>query len=215
MDNNFYGVITGDIVDSSKASDAALLLQALGEGFEIVKNLPGHTDSSFEIFRGDSFQGLLKPEAALKASIIIRANLRKHQPESEQVYWDARTAIGIGTVDYLPENITEGDGEAFRLSGPNLDSMKGDHRLAIHTTWENLNEELSTEAALLDAVIAKWRPHQAEIVLELLQQRERKEISERLDISQAAVHYRIKNAGWFAVQKLLKRFETVIGQKTA
>lgn len=208
-----YAVITGDIVDSSKVEEAhyTTLLEALRSSFSLVKTDSGGQNASFEIFRGDGFQGIMdKPWRALHASLIIRANLRKNQPDQHTVSWDARTAVGIGEVDYLPENVSEGDGPAFRFSGPLLDNMKGEHRLSVRTPWEALNEELEPEAALLDAIIAKWTASQAEVVLELLRKKSRKDIARQLDISQAAVHYRVKGSGWFAIEIFLKRFERLI-----
>lgn len=213
-----YAVITGDIVDSSKITkkEHSLLLNTLKSAFEKATSLYADQGETipFDIFRGDSFQGLIShPESALEASLLIRGSLRKNQPESSAVSWDARTAIGIGTIDYKPQNISEGDGEAYRRSGPLLDKMKTHQRLSILTPWEELNEEMNVQAALLDAIIAKWSPEQAEIVLELLEGKSRKIISQQFNISQAAVHYRVKGAAWSAVEKFLQRYKILIKQK--
>ncbi|MEX0770906.1 MAG: SatD family protein [Balneolaceae bacterium] len=214
-----YAVITGDIVDSSKITkeEHSLLLDTLKSAFEDITSLYADKKEEaipFDIFRGDSFQGLIPhPESALAASLLIRASLRKNQPESSAVSWDARTAIGIGTIDYPPKNISEGDGEAYRRSGPLLDKMKTHQRLSIITPWKEMNEEMNVQAALMDAVIAKWSPEQAEIVLELLEGKSRKLIGQQYGISQAAVHYRVKGAAWSAVEKFLHRYEFLIKQK--
>jgi len=219
--NGLYAVITGDVVDSSKARDEhrSLLNEALKQSFKTVTaqyGPGGGKNVSFDIFRGDSFQGVLHdPADALAATLVIRASLRKNQPGESSFTWDARTAVGIGSISYLPEKVTEGDGEAYRRSGPLLDTMKSGERLSIATPWEDVNDEFGSQTALLDAVIAKWTPQQAETVLELLGGRSRKEIARKFDISQAAVHYRIKGAGWFAVEKFLNRYRAVLGEKQA
>lgn len=205
-----YAVVTGDIVESSqfKGEQKDALNESLKTAFDEIKRLFKQGDSSpqFNIFRGDSFQGLfVNAENALEAAIFIRAMLRKNQPDEVKSNWDARIAIGTGTVDYLPENITEGDGQAYQNSGPVLDNLKGDFRCAVKTPVNDVNNEFEALSALLDAVIAKWTPNQAETVVMLLQGLTPKQMSEKLDISQAAIHYRIKGAGWFAVEALLKR----------
>lgn len=213
-------VITGDIVNSTKVEDNQYtkLIESLKASFSCISKL--HTDKSteivFDIFRGDGFQGIIpNPSTALHASLIIRSSLRKAQPSDSSINWDARTAIGIGTIDYLPEEASEGTGEAYQYSGTSLDQMKTNQRLAIVTPWAVVNNEMEAQTALLDAVIAKWSPSQAEIVLELLKGKSRKTISTEFDISQAAVHYRIKGSGWSAIKKFLQRYKNIINQNIA
>lgn len=213
-DDSIYAVLTGDLVASSKFSgeDRQRMVEVLKGAFRSVGEL--QQPAGFEIHRGDSFQGLMEdPSHALAASLLIRSSLRKEQPDSSPENWDARTAIGIGTIEYLPDRISEGNGEAYRRSGPLLDEMKGGRRLRLHTPWQAVDEELNTQAALLDAVIAKWSSAQAEVVFELLGGRSRKEIGRNLGISQAAVHYRVKGAGWEAIERFLERYRSLINMK--
>jgi len=210
-----YAVVTGDIVESSRFSGAQrdMLNESLRRAFEEIKRFSTAKRRlpAFNIFRGDSFQGLFdKPEEALKAAIFIRAALRHNQPGEVENDWDARIAVGTGTVDYLPDNITEGDGEAYQNSGPVLDDLKGHFRAAIKTPNEEHNKEFRAQCALLDAVIAKWTPNQAEVVGMLIKGMTPKEISTELNISQPAIHYRMKGAGWFAVEALLERNKQMI-----
>ncbi|MDX1637250.1 MAG: SatD family protein [Balneolaceae bacterium] len=215
---SLYAVITGDVVDSSKigSDHRDQLMNTLKASFRAVYSVlqKGNDPYPFDIYRGDSFQGVIRsPQDALAASLAIRCTLRKAQPGESPISWDARTAIGIGRIDYLPEKATEGDGQAYRLSGPMLDAMKTEQRLSITTPWDDVNRELKAESALLDAVIAKWSPNQAETVLELLREQSRKEISEKFGISQAAVHYRVKGAGWFAVGQFLERYREIMNNR--
>lgn len=214
-----YAVLTGDLVGSSQpdSKNQRLMKDALKQSFGLIEGLFGSSGKlpAFDIFRGDSFQGVMQqPVAALEAGILIRAILRKCQPADQQPNWDARIAIGLGEIDYLPENISEGDGPAYRRSGPVLDKLKKDHRMEIRTPWDEVNKELATECALLEAIIAKWTPSQAEVVALLLEGKERKEIGSELDISQAAIHYRVKGSGWTAIETLVTRYQTVISKKS-
>ncbi len=218
MEDKLYAVITGDIVNSTKVDKQhySRLLETLKGSFDRITTqyTNGKSSITFDVFRGDSFQGVVpKPEFALHATLIIRSCLRKSQPGKVSYNWDARTAIGIGSIDYLPDQASEGTGQAYKYSGPLLDQMKTEQRLSIVTPWKEINNEMKSQAALLDAVIAKWSPPQAEIVLELLKGKSRKAIAEKFDISQAAVHYRVKGAGWFAIKKFLHRYENILKNK--
>src|SRR5699024_347987 len=138
------------------------------------------------------------------------AALRHNQPGEVENGWDARIAVGTGTVDYLPDEITEGDGEAYQNSGPVLADLKGHFRAAIKTPNEEHNKEVRAQCGRLDAVIAKWTPNEAEVVGMLIKGMTPKEISTALNISQPAIHYRMKGAGWFAVEALLERNKQMI-----
>lgn len=212
-----YAVLTGDVVSSSKVkkSQKEQLSDTLKKSFSKIERF---TESpvypAFEIFRGDSFQGVLgDPSQALKSAIHIRAMLRMNQPDKVTSNWDARIAVGIGTIDYLENNATEGDGTAYRNSGPALDEQRGDERMTIRTPWDSVNNEMQTECALMDAIVAKWSPPQAEIIIKLLDGMVQEAIAKELGISQAAVHYRTKSAGWFAVEKFLNRYHTLVKEK--
>jgi hypothetical protein len=214
-ENKNYAVVTGDIIDSSSIEGKDQLNNELKKSFKLIeKKFKSKTFTpSFNIFRGDSFQGVLaNPENALRVGLLIRTTLKKSRDGDENLNWDTRISIGVGKVDYLPENISEGDGAAYRNSGPVLDKLKGNFKLAITTPSDTINQELETSCALADAVMNKWTPAQAEIVYRLLQNTTQKEIGEALDISEAAVHYRVKAAGWFAIKKFLQRFESLINQ---
>jgi len=214
--NKNFAVLTGDIIDSSSVEGKDQLNNELKKAFELIekKFKSKKFTPSFDIFRGDSFQGVLaNPENALRAGLLIRTTLKKNRDGGKKMNWDTRIAIGVGKVDYLPENISEGDGAAYRNSGPMLDKLKGNFKLAITTPSDAMNREMETSCALADAVINKWTPAQAEIVYRLLQKRTQKNIGKELDISEAAVHYRVKAAGWFAIKKFLHRFESLINQQ--
>ncbi|MGB8217300.1 MAG: SatD family protein [Candidatus Methanoperedens sp.] len=227
-----YAVLTGDLIGSSrfKINDREEILSNLKDSFKIIS--PDIIASPFGIFRGDSFQGVLsRPDEALNVALIIRASLLSM---FKRTRLDARIAIGIGTIDYLPrDQAGEGDGEAFRISGPELDIMKkSEQNLIIRTPWAEINEELRTECALLDALIQRWTKEQAEANFYQIQRpkfrvfvsyaREDTSLNQRLtqvetakilNISQSAVFQRLKTGGYWAVQVFLERFKVMIQNK--
>ncbi len=75
----YYFVITGDIIGSSAVKGRReLLLSAMRKTFEeITLEFSAAVEKPFEIYRGDSFQTVIKqPGKALLISILIRAKLR-------------------------------------------------------------------------------------------------------------------------------------------
>jgi hypothetical protein len=214
----FYAAITGDIVGSTRfASDhREKVLSAVKSSFKIVEDaLPGTLCAPFAIYRGDSFQGVLnRPEAALRAALIIRAFLiAGFESGKTHLRMDARMAIGVGSIDFLPGGLSaEGDGEAFRLSGPALDSIRGDQRMVIRTHWPQVHAELDTECALLDAIISKWSAGQAQAIMEQIQNLTQEAAARKFGISQPAVQQRLKHAGGWAVAEFCRRYEEIISQ---
>ncbi len=235
-----YAVLTGDLIGSSRfrIEEREEILSILKDSFKIIS--PDIIESPFGIFRGDSFQGVLsRPDEALKAALIIRSSLRSKFKE-RRPRLDARIAIGIGTIDYLPrDQAGEGDGEAFRNSGPELDKMKkGEQNSIIRTPWTDINEELRTECALFDALIQRLTKEQAEATLyhickikiclgeipndfyfqDFIQGETQEGITQEviakiLNISQPALSQRLKTGGFWAVQVFLERFKVIIQNK--
>ncbi len=232
-----YAVLTGDLIGSSRfrIQQREEVLSNLKDSFKKIS--PDIIASPFVIFRGDSFQGVLsRPDEALNAALIIRASLLS-KFKGKRTRLDARIAIGIGTIDYLPpDQAGEGDGEAFRNSGPELDKMKkSEQNLIIRTPWTEINEELRTECALLDALIQRLTKEQAEAILYQIQGRVttvrrptvflsytqedlepgliQEEIAKILSISQPALSQRLKTGGFWAVQAFLERFKMIIQGK--
>ena len=207
-----YAVLTGDLIGSSRfrIQQREEVLSNLKESFREIS--PDLIASPFVVFRGDSFQGVLaRPEEALKAALIIRASLLSRF-KGKTARLDARIAIGMGTIDYLPrDQVGEGDGEAFRNSGPELDKMKkGEQNIIVRTPWPRINEELRIECALIDALIQRWTKEQAEAILFQIQEPElqtQKGIAKILKISQSALSQRLKTSGYWAVEVFLERFK--------
>ena len=216
MNKRIYAVLTGDLIGSSKfePNEREEIISFLKRSFKMVEEiLPQDTVvSSFEIYRGDSFQCVLsKPECGLLAAVAIRSYLRSIFKKRKD-HLDARIAIGIGTIDSLPLGKSgEGDGEAFRNSGPVLDKMKKENRKTMITTpWPIVNNDLRSECALFDALADRWTNEQSHAINSKIHGRIQKEIAENIGVSQSAVFQRLKLAGCGAVQEFLDHYKTLI-----
>jgi hypothetical protein len=208
-----YSVLSGDLVGSSKlgTEERKEILSVLKDSFKLIKSIyPEAITFAFDVYRGDSFQGVLsEPSVSLSSAIIIRAYLRYKISQKA----DARIAVGIGGIDYLPKHITEGYGEAFVVSGQLLDKMKKSrYNLQIETPSEEINKELKVEFILLDFLISKWSAEQAEAIIKHLRGLTQEEIAKDLGISQPAVHKRLDNAGFWLIDQMCDRFEKLISK---
>lgn len=213
-----YAVITGDVVSSSQLNneERQALLAQLKSTFKMIDQLffQPVMAAPFEIYRGDSFQGVLKqPQHALRVNLLIRARLRNLFAIPVKKAWDARMAIGIGGIAYFSRKGTEGDGVAYRLSGPVLDDMKGETRLAISTSEEDINKEFAVASALADSIISKWSVAKAEVIEEVLKGKKQNEIAKTLNITQGAVNQRLKGAGWHGLKKFLDRYAEIVASE--
>lgn len=213
-----YAVLTGDIINSSKlkVADRKKLLEALISLFDNYKVRSRNNlklKVAFEIYRGDSFQGLLDaPEQSLLMALLVRTYLQsKVTVGSRLIASDARIAIGLGSVSVLAATLAESDGEAFRFSGRLLDTLKKQpNQIAIKSRRLTLDDEVNTSLVLLEGIISKWTALQAEVVYYKLLGYTEVVIAEILKIKQPAVNQRAKAASWIAVERLLIRYQNLL-----
>lgn len=209
-----YAVLTGDIVNSSKlkVTERKKLLEELTNLFDNYRTKSKNNlrlKIAFEIYRGDSFQGLLDtPGHALRIALLVRTFLQsKVTIGNRLIASDARIAIGIGSVNSAAATLAESDGEAFRFSGRLLDTLKKQpNQIAVKSRRSTFNDEMNTALVLLEGIISKWTALQAEVVYYKLQGYTEVVIAELLKVKQPAVNQRAKAASWVAVDRLLTRF---------
>ena len=196
------GVITGDIVGSSQIKpelrgDLLTCLSSMQVELQCVSPF------RMEMYRGDSFQLLVDdPSVTTKIAILLRAGLIAHTPNKNEGLWDARISVGIGTIDFMSENIVTSDGQAFSYSGSQLDSI-GKHRLSVKTPWEDVNEELEVSTAFVDDIITGWSAKQAGMIyLSIREKRPKKDIAE---ITATSVQ-NVRNVLSAAKESLIKKY---------
>lgn len=164
-------VITGDVVKSSKLPDS-VRRQLPGLLRKAYRELQGMAPTVFPekslaypvaVYRGDAFQMIITDASfAIHAAVAYRALVLATtvKPKIE-----VRMAIGMGAVDFVPgENVHEGDGEAFRLSGRAMDDMKRSNMLAVGCADGTQQRALQVVTSLLDAVTSGWTASQARAV---------------------------------------------------
>ncbi len=212
--DKYYAALTGDAIKSSRLdSEARSLLHdaILKSGEELKESFPGLVVGGINVFRGDSVQFLLnKPAQSLRAALFFRSALRA---ATGSLKVDMRFAIGVGKIDFMPEFSKGGaDGEAYRLSGPSLDSMgsKQTLRLALSPGWTSPHnfEALKTTLVLVGALADRWTEKQALAVKGALLGLTQDEICKTwsFPVSRQAIAKNLDGADWFAVERALQFF---------
>ncbi len=210
-------VLTADLINSTSYEKTFLkeVVNVLKDEFDSISK---EQEPMFTIFRGDSFQGIVKhPEDALQIALRLKAAVLKvqnpAQKKSNMPVADVRIAIGIGEADYNEKAIAESNGKAFHYSGHTLDTMKAENKkLSLKTGNENINNEFKVSLKFLDSLTDKWSIASAEVVYYLLKGLKEQQIADLLKRSQAAINLRKKAAGWEEVQLLLHRFNQVFSK---
>lgn len=207
-------VLTGDVIASTSLHARSELPRVLAEAFDALGRLDGALLRPFEIYRGDSFQGVVRVESALLAATIVRARLRAFAGTGadEDVRLDARIAIGIGRIEHALERVVHSDGEAFQRSGRALDEMarsKEGRRLRIEAGIADALSGPDLAAQLLDAIVSRWSQPAAEAVFytAIDAATTQAELAERLDVSQPAISQRLRSARWNDAKQVLALYE--------
>lgn len=203
-------VITGDIIHSKLIADKQNLLENLKIIFNETE-AKFKFDNPFELFRGDSFQAVLKqPKYSLRVALIVQSGLIAHSPTKEK--WQTRVAIGIGNISYENQDVKLANGTAFELSGQALDAMKNKPiKLVISTDNNKKNSLLLTFNRLLETITYRWTKNAAAVVYySLLYGFTQKELAQKLGVSQSAVQQRLTSANYDAVNHYIQYYETEI-----
>lgn len=190
-------VITGDIINSSGLSKE-LKQRIKGELEGVTRNNSG-LKLPLQFFRGDSFQLMCSPDIAAKLALLIQATI------ISMAETFARISIGIGQVSTIFENdVLQSEGEAFVLSGHQLDKMKKENRLLkIVTNSDKVQMHLEMAFLLVENIINDWKPGQASVISKDPQKNTQRVIAAKLGISPAAVSKALKASKWVAVEQFL------------
>jgi hypothetical protein len=208
-----YAVITGDIISFSKlpTEHRQGLNRIMKKGSEAVrKTFKGTVPLEADVFRGDSWQLLVSDAAvSLRVGLFLRAYLRAAIGIGTNKL-DTRMAIGVGTVDFVPDDrVSSGDGEAYRYSGNALEQMSRASNMCFRFPGREIEEPLDVLIHLLDVLAMNWSDKQALAITGALQGLKQEEIGRlwKPPITQQSVNRHLQRAGWFAIEKAIKFFE--------
>lgn len=203
-----YGVVTGDVVGSTKLSslEREALYEVMREGSrELRKWLGKNMPLEVDIYGGDTWQLLLAdPGKALSAGLYFRSYLQSRAPRR-----DTRFVAAVGPIDFVPrKRVSEGDGEAFRLSGQGLKELKkrrmgfAAHDLGASRQWDLVFD-------LVDALATRWPEKRALAVTGAIRDWTQEEIGQlwKPAIEQSTVNMHLKGAGWSSIKRAAEEFQ--------
>lgn len=208
-----YAVMSGDIVMSSRLEREArealpgVLKQAAAA---LRKFLGDAVPLDIDVYAGDSWQLLLtRPGAALRAAVFLRAFLLDRADGL-----DTRIAVAIGGIDFVPgERVSEGDGEAFRLSGRLLQESDPGRRMRFASSHVPDAGTWDVVFGVVDAIITQsWSAKQARAVSGALRGWTLSRIASLWGspVAESTVRSHLKKAGWPAIERAIDHFELKI-----
>lgn len=211
-----YAVITGDIVASSKLSEAdrRRLYDIMKRGsVELQNAYPDAVHYPVDIFRGDSWQLFVSNVMqSLRIALFYRLYI-KIQTENAS---DTRESIGIGRILFIPETrVSEGTGPAYQISGKGLDGLKQARMCLQFEENAELNSYADLLIMVIDSLITDLTYKQSLSVFGAVQDWLQKDILGLWNppISQQAVSDHLKNSRWKLLKKSIAYMENNLLQK--
>ncbi|ADY51327.1 hypothetical protein Pedsa_0754 [Pseudopedobacter saltans DSM 12145] len=186
-------ILTGDIINSRQVDTKLwlpLLEKALAK-YALKK-------SSWEIYRGDSFQMETSIEQAFEAIIYIKTIIKSIQG------LDVRMAVGIGEKDYEADSLKKSNGQAFVFSGETFDALQKE-TLKIKTPWKDLDEQLNIYLDLMAFIIHNWNANVSSTVYYSLAYKElnQAELTNKIGKKQSQISRELKKAGYDYILKTI------------
>lgn len=210
-----YAVVTGDLIGSTKMpldlrrSFHHLVDRASNE----LREFLGDGILGVDLFSGDSWQFVSIPRLSLWACLFLRAYIRAHMDGA-----DTRCVVGIGTIDFVPnDRVSQGDGEAFRLSGRLLEQIKkSGSAMRIAAADPQIVQKWDLPFALADAVIvSSWTRRRALALTGQLRGWNQEETGRlwenfcdrKKPVSQGTISTYLEQANWSVFSQFLQEFE--------
>jgi hypothetical protein len=194
---DLVAVLTGDLIASTKAEQPAV--DSAMDVIAAVAHNEAKTlsvDIRFARFRGDGWQVYCSDSTRVfRLAVLILANLqcRPTLPKT-------RISAASGQVSsIISRELTSASGEAFTMSGRNLDSM-GRNRLVFQTTQPGHHWQ-SAFFSYLEWQSARWSQEQAEAIALTFREDPPHpgKSAEELGISRQAFSARLDGAGYIPV----------------
>lgn len=209
-----YTVITGDIIGSSRLTnnDRKNLRSGINKIYkQLQSDFPDSLPLPIDVFRGDSWQFIVTNSTeSLRIAICFRLLIKSglYIPGI-----DTRISAATGKISFISKNrVSESDGEAFRISGKNLEKLGGREYLNIYVPNGSLQKALDIITSLTNYIITRYTPKQSLAVYGTLTGRPQEEIAKlwKPRISQQMVSRHLKSAGWHVIRDVVVFYENNI-----
>lgn len=190
-------VLTADIVNSTLMDG-----KDLNDLIVMIRSEFKQSKVSSEFYRGDSFHLLTEIEDAFEMALKLRVLARQVANVGAGGHADIRIAIGLGKVQDGIKSMALGKGEAFLLSGRELDLItKSQVRLSIRCSDSKIDPGLEAVALLADMILKDLSSKQAEVLSELLMGYTQMEVALKLKKSQSTINKLAQAGNWSQLEK--------------
>jgi len=206
MKDNIIAIITADIINSTKINfdKRNELFEKYNEGFELIKQ---EFKMDFEWYRGDAFQAKSTSlTKSLRIALLLKFWIKSIEKEIKKSL-DLRISVGIGKAEWSQEKISISDGEAFRISGRNLDNIKENNQSIILDSNDSNSNALKIESVLLNTIIESITPSQSIVLFYKLRGFKESEIAKVLNLAQSTINQHSQAGNWNTISKYVDYFE--------
>ncbi|MGM0531028.1 MAG: fumarate hydratase [Bacteroidota bacterium] len=225
-----YGTISGDIISSTSLSG--------NDKRRLEESITGLLEDLTRKFSGAGFYGRLvqgdyiecaisKPQYVLRIALLLKAfikslELPKDKPKDKRIEHfkehGMRLAAAVAPLDTLDTKAGIIDGEAIQLSGRAIKNMDTSYKqkVIIKSTMffcspdKRTEEQFTPVFALLDVLFSKSSAKQCQVIYYKLLGFNEGYIAKTLGKYQSTINQHSTAAGWHAIEKSVKYFESQI-----
>lgn len=199
-------ILTGDIVNSTLLNE-----KKLDELLFAIKTELKWQNAKNDFYRGDSFHALCEASEGLNLALRLRTIARQGMWQNEDESIDIRIAIGIGNVEEPVKSMATAKGEAFVISGRELDTLvRTSDRLSIRCADEKIDPGLQGIAVLADMLTQKMSAKQSEAISELLTGATQTETAKKLRKSQSTINKLAQSANWKELERSVEIYRKLV-----
>lgn len=199
-------VVIGDVVSSKTILNRAEFQLRLEKIlYQLVKQRDDLV-SPYTITLGDEFQAVYQ-----KADLIFRdfiSILAKTYPER------IRFSLGIGTIDTQinTRKAIGMDGAAFHYARSGINELKKSENIFIIKGLQKNNDLLNQILFLISHVSNKWGKTRYRVLEMLFDNKQKKEMSKKLAISDKAVYKNVHSGALETIQKIFLEISDIINE---
>lgn len=210
-----YATISADIVDSTKltAEDTIRVNKLLTDFLDPMKMV---SEGSWgRVVKGDAFECvLMNPHDLLRVALMLKCYVKTFVPERpnpEFSKYGIRIAMAVGGLRTSDESLGIIDGDAIYKTGRAMEEKRPN----VRGTMKYCNDDPEAEAvkaivSLCDVVINKSTGKQCEVLYNKLCGKDEVEMAAALGKSRPTVNAHSQKAGWIAIERAVRYFESLI-----
>ncbi len=205
MKTKKIAIITADIMDSTEIDiqNKPLVMQQFDSGLHLLKH---EFDLEYEWYRGDAFQMKINDLKDSYKILLLTKFWFKSFERNDKKSHDVRISLGIGTISINHKGLALSDGEAFRISGQNLDNLKQLKQSFIADSDDENANALKIESMLLNSIIETQTAIQSKVVFHKIRGIKEESIAKLLGLAQSTVNQHSNAGNWNTISKYLDYF---------